>query len=57
MSHHFSDAEVAKRVAECDTGDKEGDHYDADYLLCEALEWLGYTKTVEAYKALPKWYA
>lgn len=33
------------------------DHEDADILLCELLEELGYTELVEAYRNFPKWYS
>lgn len=34
----------------------ESDHDEADYLLCELLEELGFTEIVEVYRKLPKWY-
>lgn len=58
----MSDEEwAAKIVAECGNGDRsrdlEADHCRADDLLCELLKSLGYTKTVEAFEAVGKWYA
>lgn len=35
----------------------EGDHEDADFILCELLEELGYVELIEAYKKVPKWYS
>jgi len=35
----------------------EGDHIDADNLLCEFLEDLGYTELVKAFEKIGKWYA
>ena len=35
----------------------ESDHDEADYLLCNLLEELGYTELVEVYRKLPKWYS
>lgn len=35
----------------------ESDHDEADWLLCDLLEELGYTELVEVYKKLPKWYS
>ena len=35
----------------------ESDHYEADLLLCDLLEKLGYAEVVEVYKELPKWYS
>lgn len=37
-------------------GDTECNHIEADGLLCELLEELGFIKIVEAYRKLPKWY-
>ena len=34
----------------------ESDHGEADNLLCNLLEELGYTEIVEVYGKLPKWY-
>ena len=34
----------------------ESDHDEADNLLCDLLEELGYTEIVEMYGKLPKWY-
>lgn len=35
----------------------ESDHGEADWLLCDLLEELGYTELVEEYRKLPKWYS
>lgn len=35
----------------------EADHEDADYILCELLEKLGYKELVDAYRDIPKWYS
>lgn len=46
-----------KQIAE-HGNDPEGDHADADRLLCEWLRQLGYSDIVEAYHSIsPKWYA
>lgn len=37
--------------------DVEADHSNADHILCEMLEELGYTKLVELYHKVHKWYA
>lgn len=37
--------------------DIESDHHNADYILCELLEELGYTKLVDLYYKVHKWYA
>lgn len=50
-----SDAEWAKQIVS--TGDTESDHAEADERLCELLLLLGYSKTVEAFRKLKKWYA
>ncbi len=38
-------------------GDTEYEHGVADALLCELLGSLGYCEGVNAYDAIPKWYA
>lgn len=35
----------------------ECDHEDADYILCELLEELGYKELVASLKKIPKWYS
>lgn len=35
----------------------ESDHDEADMLLCNLLEELGYTEIVDVYRKLPKWYS
>ncbi len=53
-----NDEEAALAVTvQCSTGDNEYNHGKADELLCDLLTLLGYTKTVEAFKAVEKWYA
>lgn len=37
--------------------DKEESHVEADCILCELLEELGYTELVKMYNNVPKWYA
>ncbi len=38
-------------------GDREGQHMDADDLMCELLESLGYKEGVEIFRQADKWYA
>ena len=38
-------------------GDRENWHYEADCILCELLDYLGYHDFVEAFEEVPKWYA
>lgn len=35
----------------------EYDHVDADFLLCNLLEELGFTELTEVYRDLPKWFS
>ena len=42
---------------ECSTGDRERDHGNADGTLCELLDGLGFTKTVEAFTEVEKYYS
>jgi hypothetical protein len=54
----MNDDEAAAEIKkECMTGDNECDHSAADDILCSLLLQLGYTKTVEAWQAVHKWYA
>ena len=39
------------------TGDREDWHVEADNILCELLDELGYHDFVEAFEEVPKWYA
>ena len=32
-------------------------HIEADFILCEFLEYLGYKELVDAFYDIPKWYA
>lgn len=38
-------------------GDREDWHREADNILCELLNYLGYPDFVEAFEEVPKWYA
>lgn len=38
-------------------GDREDWHVEADNILCELLDYLGYHDFVEAFEEVPKWYA
>lgn len=38
-------------------GGQEGAHGEADSILCELLELLGYKDVVAAYNKVEKWYA
>lgn len=51
-------AEYVERLKSlhCET-DREFAHGDGDRLLCELLERLGYGAVVEAWRAIPSWYA
>lgn len=46
-----------KYLAQMKTCKDESDHEDADYILCDLLEELGYKELVDAYKEVPKWYS
>lgn len=39
------------------TGDEEADHALADRMMVELLRDLGYGEAMDAYVAMPKWYA
>ena len=46
-----------KELAEYKYPDKECAHGEADDLLCELLEILGYSDIVNNFEKLDKWYA
>ena len=48
---------IADLKALKDSGDIEAAHGDADDILCAFLKVLGYNDIVEAWDAVPKWYA
>ena len=50
--------EMVKRLQEeVDNGDNECAHRNADAIMCELLERLGYKEVVEKYNEVSKWYA
>ena len=52
------DGEYAKAIiSACHNNDTERDHDEADGILLDLLTTLGFTKTVEAYNAVDKYYA
>lgn len=52
------DARLAKQLSKLNKmNDPEAAHCEADNLLCEVLEILGYKKTVRAFEKLTKFYA
>ena len=58
MKMPITPGEFEKRMKELDMGgDCEGPHIDADKLLCEVLESLGYEGGVKIFKNMDKWYA
>ena len=51
---------IATKIAEqCgkEAGDIENQHIMADEIVIKLLRELGYTKTADAWEAVPKWYA
>lgn len=52
------DSEFSKLIEKrCSHSDIEVAHNTADDILCDLLTRLGLTNTVEAFKAVQKWYA
>jgi hypothetical protein len=41
----------------CTSSDIESNHIEADEILCDLLEDLGYQNLVNEFKKLKKWYA
>lgn len=46
-----------KKIQKEYAGDEEVRHIEEDYILCELLEELGYTRLIEQYNSTGKWYA
>ncbi len=46
-----------KYLEQMKTCKDEFDHEDADYILCDLLEELGYKELVATYRKVPKWYS
>jgi hypothetical protein len=53
----MSREEALERLNECQSFDVERAHSEADIVLCELLESLGYKDVVTAWGDVPKWYA
>ena len=49
--------ETIRKLQECAHEDIETRHMQADKILCEFLNQLGYQEVVKEYEKLPKWYA
>jgi len=45
------------KLKRCNSGDCETDHYEADIILCDVLNKLGYEDIVKEYEKIGKWYA
>ena len=50
-------AREMKSVSDSMGHDVEGGHSDADAILCELLERLGFGEVVELYNSIEKWYS
>lgn len=53
MNKELSD----KYLEQMKTCKQEWDHEDADLILCDLLEELGYVELIEVYRKVPKWYS
>ncbi len=52
------DRRIAKHIeAECSHDDIEAAHLNADAILTDLLEQLGFNKTVAAWSEVDKWYS
>lgn len=52
-----TDEQWAERIAACQSDDTEASHADADRLLANLVNELGYPKSAAAWQAIDKWYA
>ena len=53
MNKELSD----KYIAQMKNCTWEGDHEDADILICQFLEEIGYQDLADAYRKVPKWFS
>ena len=53
MNKELSD----KYIAQMKSYTWEGDHEDADILICKFLEEIGYQDLADAYRKVPKWFS
>lgn len=53
MNKEISD----KYVEKMRTCTQEMDHEDADILICEFLEEIGYSELADVYRNVPKWFS
>lgn len=57
MAKSFDTRPYMKRLKEAQQDDDTSSaHAEADNVLCDLLTDLGYTKIVEEYRKVPKWY-
>lgn len=49
--------EFYQKMIECEKLDTESAHVEMDYLLCETLKQLGYSKGIEVFESKDKWYS
>jgi len=49
--------EVERLIVLQEDSDREMAHMEADEILCDVLERLGYTELVQEYNGIAKWYA
>lgn len=57
MRKALSDEMVSRLQEEANNDDTECAHINADDILCELLEKLGYKDVVEKYNEVSKWYS
>lgn len=57
MRKALSDEMVSRLQKEANNDDTECAHINADDILCELLEKLGYKDVVEKYNEVSKWYS
>jgi hypothetical protein len=54
----MTEEDAVKKLMDCqENGDTEGAHVDADNVLCDLLDDLGYSSVVAEYRKVRKWFA
>ena len=57
MNKELSDEIISYLIVEQCSNDHEMAHFNADDILCELLDRIGYTDVVENFRKIRKWYS
>ena len=57
LCRKIEDEALTKMDEECFGDDQEQNHVNADRILCDIIEKLGFNRLVEKFDSIGKWYA